>query len=179
MGAQDLAKAFVHLNQMVPQRAYSSTVILFAVKSAERQLIPFGTGSLFAIADRRFIVTAAHVPTMAQKQGYGFLCATTKKGKFTPLNRGCWRLMQKLDVAIFELSSQNSEDLEENSFLRLPDVALDANVKSGFFAIFAVPARWSESSLDEQSDPVKFKALQFKPRLMKATYRFSRISTLL
>jgi len=161
MKENDLAKTFEHLNRMVPERAHSSTVILFAARSAERQLVPFGTGSLFAIADRRFIVTAAHVQVDAEKLGFNFLCATTRKGKFTPLHQGVWGVMHKLDVAIFELSPKNAEDLEENMFLRLADVALDADMTSGLFVIFTVPACWSESSFDDQSGPLKAKALQF------------------
>jgi len=161
MKEHELAKAFEHLNGMVPERAHSSAVILFAARSAERQLVPFGTGSLFAIADRRFIVTAAHVHEDAEKQGFDFLCATTRKGKFTPLHRGVWGVMHKFDVAIFELNSKNAEDLDENVFLSLADVALDVDLTSGLFAIFTVPACWSESSFDDQSGPVKAKALQF------------------
>ena len=104
MNEQEMAKGFEQLNSMVPERAHSSTVVLFAARSKEQQLIPYGTGSLFAIGDRHFVVTAAHVPTMAKQQEFSFLCATTKKGKFTPFLQGGWALMRKLDVAVFELT---------------------------------------------------------------------------
>lgn len=161
MTEQEMAKAFDQLNGMVPEQARSSTVVLFAARSKQQHLIPYGTGSLFAIGERRFLVTAAHVPKEADRQKYSFLCATTKKGKFTPFLRGGWALMRKLDVAVFELSPQNAEDLEDNAFLRLADVALNADVNSGFFAIFGVPAVWSGLSLDDESGPVQIKALQF------------------
>jgi hypothetical protein len=92
METQEFAAAFDKLNRMVPGRAVSATVHIFGAKSDKQHLYPFGTGTLLSIADRRFLVTAAHVRTEQKKQGLDFLCAGTRKGTFTALIQSNWYL---------------------------------------------------------------------------------------
>jgi hypothetical protein len=161
MNSNEFAIAFEKLNRMVPDRAVSATVHLFAAKSDKKHLYPFGTGTLLSIGDRRLVVTAAHVRTEQKKHGLDFLCAGTRKGTFTPLIQSNWYLHPNFDVAIFDLTTSNVDAFAANEFLTLADVAFDVDATIGIFAIFGLPAKWSEASLDDNGHPVTAKALQF------------------
>jgi hypothetical protein len=161
MEPHQFACEFEKLNRMVPEKAMSATAHIFAAKSAEQQLVPFGTGTLLSIGNRRFLVTAGHVRTEQKKRGFDFLCSGTRKGGFTPLIESNWYLYEKLDIAIFALTSRNITDFESNSFANLSDIALDVDTSDGIYALFGISAVWSSSSLCADDPPVKAKALQF------------------
>ena len=161
MKTEEFADAFDQLNRMVPDRAFSATVHIFGAKSDKKHLYPFGTGTLLSIADRRFLVTAAHVRTEQKRQGLSFLCAGTRQGTFTVLIQSNWYLYRKVDVAVFELTARNVDDFAANVFLHLSDIDFEADTVNGIFAIFGLPAKWSDSSLNADDPPIAAKALQF------------------
>lgn len=161
MESHEFAAAFDLLNRMVPEKAIMATAPIFAADSVKEHLHPFGTGTLLSIAQRRFIITAAHVRSEQKKQGFSFLCAATKKGGFTPLVQSNWYLNDKLDVAVFDLTERNVTDFGSNTFLNLSDIDLNTDTNRGIFAVFGLPAKWSQASLSPNEPPVQAKALQF------------------
>lgn len=57
--ADNVADYCTRLESVIPARAWKSTVVI--VRAQKPDVIQLGTGTLFRIADKSFVVTAAHV----------------------------------------------------------------------------------------------------------------------
>jgi len=96
---------------------------------------PLGTGTLFAVADKRFIVSAGHVISDIDKLS-GMACAFVKgeQGEHgirltpVPITGNAHRFEDPPDVAVMDLSAETSAALAGVRFLQLSDVELDAEV---------------------------------------------------
>jgi hypothetical protein len=163
--ANKIAEYCTRLESIVPARAWKSTVVI--VRAQKPDAIQLGTGTLFRIADKSFVITAAHVIRTAsdlnQTLGIGgagmnfvalsetAICSNDTRAGFT---------QDSFDVAVVPLTSEQVSRLEESTFLRLDDVSFSPVDKNNFVSIFGFPHIWSTQST-EQQPMMTSKAFQF------------------
>ena len=153
------------MSSSIPSSVVDSTVILVrANKPVIRQL---GTGTLFRVADRSFVVTAAHVLRQAQQMD-STLGISGSNGYFIA-TAGQWILSgadfpnkedDPFDLALYSLSDDQVRRLHRQRFLRLEEVSFLQNLSRRFFVIFGFPHIWA-TACDEQTESMSLKALQF------------------
>jgi len=138
--------------------ANSAVAIVGANRPTVRQ---FGSGTLVAVADRRFVVTAAHVVRDARnaKSTVGIAVAGDDYFIATPET---WIVSQgdSFDLAICPLDQSQSERLAKSTFVRIGDVSFQADLSRGFFVVFGYPSIWSTQSTDSH-DVMQLRALQY------------------
>lgn len=140
------------------------------VKSNWPAIRQLGTGTLFKIADRHFVVTAGHVLDDAAKND-ATLAIGGSDGRFVVVGGGWIKSAPAeagdlYDIAVHVLSEPAVARLSGAAFLRLSDVSFDSFSNHRFFALFGFPQIWATPS-DKPSDEMKFKALQF------STFKYS------
>jgi hypothetical protein len=148
----------------VPELTASSTVGIVAAKAPYIELL--GTGTLLAVADHRFVVTAAHVIKEANERTLGI--ASGSKGNFVALTGSCYLSTAKshehshdpYDVAIYELNEYQCSHLSTAEFIRIGDVAFNTDLSNSFFLISGFPRMWS-TTIDEAQEMMHAKLLQF------------------
>lgn len=153
------------MSSSIPSSVVDSTVIIVrANKPVVRQL---GTGTLFRVAERSFVVTAAHVLRQAQQMD-ATLGISGSDGHFIA-TAGQWILSggdlpnkedDPFDLALYSLSDDQVRRLHRQRFLRLEDVSFLQDLSRRFFVIFGFPHIWS-TACDEQTESMSLKALQF------------------
>jgi hypothetical protein len=150
----------------VPSHAWNSTVaIVIAHNDAVHQ---FGTGMLFRIADKSFLITAGHVAQKAAANKKTLGISGSDDGTFISLagefmvssegQYGCDE--DPFDIAILALPKDSIFRMQKKTFLLLNDVDFDEQSATGVYAIFGFPSVWSESCSDA-GDTLKTKALEF------------------
>lgn len=166
-------KAFVNKTAYcVPDKVIKSTVVIVAARNAViRQL---GTGTLLAVADMKFMVTAAHVIREAQNLQATVGIAGTDNDSFTALTGTCllstaedWNECDDPhDIAIYLLDSPQVSRLGNVAFVRIGDISFVSDLSKNLFILTGFPGIWSTDSTE--SDPtMKSKLLQY------CTYTFS------
>lgn len=153
------------MSSSIPASVVDSTVVIVrANKPVIRQL---GTGTLFRVADRSFLVTAAHVLRQAQQMD-STLGISGSDGYFIA-TAGQWILSgadfsnkedDPFDLALYPLSDDQVMRLHGQRFLRLEDVSFLQDLSRRFFVIFGFPHIWS-TACDEQTESMSLRALQF------------------
>lgn len=141
----------------VPSRAWESTVaIVVAHPPAVSQL---GSGTLFQVADRHFLVTASHVIRLAHKHrktigiaatgndnliavAGNWMCSTPSEGPgidpHDPDNADAF------DVAVHLLPDETVAKLRSMRFLRIGDVYFSDPGPKAVYTLFGYPGVWSE-----------------------------------
>jgi hypothetical protein len=139
------------ISRHVPRHAWQSTVpIVVAVPPAVHQL---GSGTLFQVADRQFIVTAGHVIRSAHKSGATIGVGTTTDDDLIAIT-GDWICTvpsegsgeDPYDVAVYPLPSPTADRLQDMQFLRIRDVDFDDPGPRAVFTVFGYPGLWSSAS---------------------------------
>ena len=152
------------VDSFIPALAWDATVAIVAATGTT--LYQFGTGTLFRVADESFVVTAAHVPKVAEKKGLR-LCITGVDG-FIPLPRR-WigsadqqygTNSDPFDVAVVQLGPDCVQKLTAKVFLRFDDIISSDDLTSGVFTVFGYPACWSRPS-GNRSEVLELKPLQY------------------
>ncbi|SRR6266568_1410454 len=147
----ELANRVRIAEQSVPEICERATVAILRTKDAAT--VPMGTGTLFRIADRSFVVTAAHVVRGTYAWGWG-LAITGNDGKIVETG-GDWLCSPTDskqpdkglgDIAVYGLTSVQVRDLEGKGFARLSDVSMTPDVKHGFYRLLGYPQMLSEPS---------------------------------
>lgn len=160
----ELEKATAAISKCIPELIANSTIGIVAAKAPYIELL--GTGTLLAVAEHRFIVTAAHVIRAVSERTVGIM--NSSKGNFVSLS-GHWflsctendeRSHDPYDVAIYELSSQECSRLSFVEFIRVGDVEFNSDLSSGFFLISGFPKIWS-TNIDEVEETMRAKLLQY------------------
>jgi hypothetical protein len=163
--ANKLAEYHTRLQSVIPARAWNSTVVI--VRAQKPEVIQLGTGTLFRIADRSFVVTAAHVTSAASEQnqtpgisgGRGNFVALTERAICSNDIRAGFT-QDSFDVGVVPLTNEQASRLEDCTFLRFDDVSFSPLNKNSFVAIFGFPYIWTTRTTEKQS-VMKSKALQF------------------
>jgi hypothetical protein len=153
----------------VSRLSVSSTVAVLGMNPTTSRQI--GSGTLLAVADRRFVLTAAHVIRQATEMkctiGIG---ATLGSGITLAPNK--WLLSAKsqgddrLDVALCELDDSERFNLNGSEYVRIADACFDRNLSDSFFVVSGFPAIWSTTS-NSSEKKMKAKLLRY------ATFVFS------
>lgn len=160
----ELGKVAGTVAACIPELTVSSTVGIVAAKAPYVELL--GTGTLLAVADHRFVVTAAHVMKEASKRTLGIASGT--KGNFVALTGHCYLSAAEshehshdpYDVAIYELNEHECSLLTAADFVRIGDVEFNTDFSSGFFLITGFPGVWS-TTIDEAQEMMQAKLLQY------------------
>ncbi len=155
-----------------PTYAWDCTVgIVIAHNDAVHQ---FGTGTLFAVADHFFVVTAGHVIKEASKHKKT-LAITSAGSRFIPVVND-WQVTSggqygspddPLDVAIYRLQPEAVKRLDGKRFLRFDDIEFDEQSPTAVYTLFGFPSIWAAPASDPHTK-LKLRPLQY------TTYRFDR-----
>ncbi|OIR02155.1 hypothetical protein GALL_157740 [mine drainage metagenome] len=160
----ELEKATSAISACIPELIAKSTIGIVAANAPYIGLL--GTGTLLAVAEHRFIVTAAHVIKEVSGRSVGIMGSS--KGNFVPL-AGNWFLSSAessvfsndpYDVAVYELNEQECSRLLEVEFVRIRDVEFNTDLSSSFFLISGFPKVWS-TSIDETQETMHARLLQY------------------
>jgi hypothetical protein len=149
----------------IPALAASSTVAIAALKLGTYRHV--GSGTLLAVADARFIVTAAHVvidilgddfdvAITTGRMGGSFLTLSAQWIVSAPASNG----VDSFDVAIYRLPQSEHVNIPDTSFVRLGDVSFKKDLSLGYFVVTGCPAIWSSSG-NKEGEVFKTKLLQF------------------
>jgi hypothetical protein len=141
--------------------AASSVAIVVANRPFVRHL---GSGTLLAVADRRFVVTAAHVIRAAQST-VGISGGSNNNFIATA---GTWLLSAQsnededdpFDLAVYPLEESQITPLEGRTFLRIGDVSFESDLSRAFFVVSGFPSIWSTET-SEADEPMKLRLLQY------------------
>lgn len=158
-----LAEVTRAMSACVPELTVTSTVGIVAAKAPViRQL---GTGTLLAIAEHRFVVTAAHVIREASQDALTLGISGGTNGQFIATG-GTWILSGdqpsdgRCDVALYELDKEQCCRLTDVDFIRIADVAFTEDLSTGFFVLTGFPTMWS-TTINGSDDLMKSKLLQY------------------
>lgn len=146
------------ITKCLPDQAWKSAIAIIEAEPINETLCPFGTGTLFRVADESFLVTAGHVAKDAEK-GDIPLCVPTSGNSFVQLH-GSWirsadnqygSYEDPFDIAVLKLTSKVVEKLAEDSFLRLSEVNYEEDLSKGIFALFGYPSKLSAPSTKSET----------------------------
>jgi hypothetical protein len=146
----------------VPRHAWDSTVAIVVAKRPAVHLR--GTGSLFQIADRPFVVTAAHVVRLAYEYDRT-IGISGDSGSLISVH-GEWISSasssgeDQFDVALYSLPETAVQRLGQSRFLRMGDIGFGEQPKTTVFTLFGHPGIWSSPSQDED-ETLQLKGLEY------------------
>lgn len=147
----------------IPDAVSAATV---AIAGANGPIVRhFGSGTLLAVADRCFVVTAAHVIRKAHDAQATVGISGGSHGYFvaTP---GNWILSQgstqedPFDIAIYLLDPSQVARLDRCTFVRIADVSFNADLSRGYFIVSGFPSIWATESTKAE-DAVELRMLQY------------------
>ena len=98
-----------------------------------------GTGTLLAIDDSHFLVTAYHVVKRATDSDKGLSFMTWPEGRIRHVGPCPVALIKSADVAVLDLDSKATAGLTSENFLRLPDLASNPVERRGLFYLSGYP----------------------------------------
>lgn len=168
---EQIANSVREMASFVPDLIVKSTVAIVGAKAPV--VTQIGSGTLIAVADMRFIVTAAHVIREAQQRQYTLGVAGSGNDSLTALTGQCMLSAKSeesnkdtQDIAIYELDERQVSRLTGAEFLRLGDVSFDCNLDEFLLVVTGFPGIWSTQSTKDD-EAIKSKILQY------GTYAFS------
>lgn len=147
-----------------PPRVASATVAIVGSKSGNVRHL--GTGTLLAVADAKFVVTAAHVLLAAKERELTVAISPASGGVFTAVTARDWvitaasRSSDPHDVALYRLDDRELGRLDAVEFVRIADVCFDRDLADAYFVVCGFPAMWSTTSHSD-GDEMKAKLLQY------------------
>lgn len=156
------AQLNTRISSFIPRNLWRSTVAI--VVSRKPTIYLLGTGSLFQVADERFVVTAGHV--VRQAHTYDRTIGISGDSKSLISVHGDWmvstsdREEDPYDVAVFQLPERALARLTQYRFLRISDICLSPESKTGVFTVFGHPGIWATPSRDDH-EPVNLKRLEY------------------
>jgi hypothetical protein len=162
---QVVAKLSRVMSECIPGLVARSTV--FIVASVNQHVRALGTGTLLAVAEHRFLVTAAHVAHGGATSDATLAVSGAADGRFVALP-GSWILTgerdkrdsDEHDIAIYEFGPDQASRFDDDAFVRVADADFPADLSHGYFVVSGFPAIWS-SSLDPTDQPMLTKMLQY------------------
>ncbi|MDP1536906.1 MAG: hypothetical protein Q8L95_06985 [Burkholderiales bacterium] len=127
-----------------------------------------GTDTLLAVAEHRFVVTAAHVVREALQRNATMGVSGATNGHFVAA-AGRWftsgganehSSLDQVDVAVYEFNSAQIARFESKDFVRISDVSFVRDLSTGFFVVTGFPGMWS-TTLTSADETMKAKMLQY------------------
>jgi len=138
------------------------TVAIVVAKRPAVHLL--GTGSLFQIAYRRFVVTAAHVVRLAHEDDRTIGISGDSNSLISV--HGDWISSASssgedpFDVAVYSLPGAAVQQLSQFRFLRMTDASFGEQPKTAVFTLFGHPGIWASPSRDD-GEKVQLKGLEY------------------
>jgi hypothetical protein len=151
-----------HLSQFVPRHVWQSTVAIVVANRPAVHLL--GSGSLFEISNRRFVVTAAHVVKLAKKHDKT-IGITGDSGSLIALG-GEWIVSTSetdddpFDVALCQLPTSALHKLKQYRFNEIVDADFDGEPRSAVYTVFGHPGIWATPSRNDMEE-VQVKGLEY------------------
>ncbi len=148
----------------IPTWAWDSVVSI--VLSSQKILHQFATGTLFQVADQRFVVTAAHSIRIAAGHGktIGVSCGSNSfmstSGNWIcsePFQYGS--VEDPFDIAVYRIPDEFAPRFNRQRFIQLSEVNFDV-LSSGVFVLFGYPGIWSVPSRSDDEN-LKIKPLEY------------------
>lgn len=164
--AEELSRIARVMSNCIPDLTVRSTVGLVASKDAVVRQI--GSGTLLAVAEHRFVVTAAHVVREALHSASTMGVSGTTDGHFVAA-AGRWLAsgmsseapsLDQHDVAVYEFNATQIDRFDPAAFVRIADVAFLEDLSTGFFVVTGFPAMWS-TTLTATDETMNAKILQY------------------
>lgn len=143
-----------------------ASVTVSIVGSHSGNVRQIGTGTLLAVADAKFVVTAAHVLLKANEQELTVAISGGMGGTFTALTARDWIITaddqnnDQIDIALYQLDEREIDRLKTSEFIRIGDVCFDRDFSNAYFVVCGYPAMWSTTS-HSADDEMKAKLLQY------------------
>jgi hypothetical protein len=158
-----------HITQSLAKMLEPHVVSIYVKQDA--RFAQHGTGTLLKVADRSFLVTAAHVLIEADKDGFPLYVADYDVGCAFQRLRGTQHFIResRVDVAVVELASDLIECLANRKFLRLADMDFQDHVREGLFFLLGYPCELNPS--DSESPTIAGKYLGYVTRAYDGTLR--------
>lgn len=160
------------LAKHTPLLVASSTVAIVGARAPSVRQI--GSGTLLAIADAKFVVTAAHVLVHAKEFGMTIGVSGGADNSLTTL-AGNWIVtsaetgdnkLDERDIAIYRLDERQISRLSEVNFVRIGDISFESDLSKGYFIVSGFPGIWSTIS-DSNEAMMKSRMLHY------GTYAFT------
>ncbi len=148
--AADVAALVRAMVARTPSRVAGSALAI--VGSHSCNVRHMGTGTLLAVADAKFVVTAAHVLKMAKDQDLTVAISPALGGVFTAVTARPWVLTMdggagdQNDVALYRLDERELGRLGAVDFVRIADVCFEKDLASAYFVVCGFPSIWSTAS---------------------------------
>lgn len=168
---EQIASSVREMASFIPDLIVKSTVAIVGARAPA--VTQIGSGTLIAVADMRFIVTAAHVIREAQRRQYTIGVAGVGSDSLTALTGQCILSVNSegsnkdtQDIAIYELDERQTSRLTGVEFLLLGDVSFEFNLDECLLVVTGFPGIWSTQST-KVDEVIKSKILQY------GTYTFS------
>jgi hypothetical protein len=152
------------VGSQIPRWAWDSVVSI--VLSSEKTLHQFATGTLFRVADQRFVVTAAHA--IRKASGHGKTIGITCGSNSFVSASGNWicaepfqydSVEDPFDIAIYRIPDEIVPRFNTQRFIQLSQVNFEA-VSSGVFVMFGYPGIWAVPSKNDD-EKLKIKPLEY------------------
>lgn len=120
------------------------------IGSVSQNIRALGSGTLLAVGDVHFIVSAGHVirdgkrldATLAIGSGSSNLLATTRPW----LISGDEEETDVHDIALYRLTSEEAGRLAQAKFVRIGDVDFSPDLSDAFFAVAGFPSMWTDAA---------------------------------
>jgi len=160
------SRAFIHATMEGLDRVFSKSIVpLFA--GVQGKAVQCGTGTLLRIADRQFLVTAAHVCTLVKEHAHGMCIFDDRSGsEAVPLSGSVLMAGGAPDFAIIELRESLVQALPNRRFLSLTDVDLASREPAkGLFCLWGYPSCWYRR--DDQSGRISTVAVRLVTALFE------------
>ena len=146
----------------VPDAVAKSTVAI--VVGANKAVSHLGSGFLLAIADARFVVTAAHVLDGGYPRTVGVTARppafVATSGEWMRSTGGAPNAHDFQDVAVYRLSDAQIERFDAASFLRLTEFCFEETLTDGYFLLSGFPGLWATTA-DQSNKTLSFRMLQY------------------
>src|ERR1700733_968912 len=158
------AKTNGKVGSQIPRWVWDSVVSI--VLSSKKTLYQYATGTLFQVADQRFVVTAAHSIRLAS--GYGKTIGVACGSDSFMSTSGNWicsepfqygSVEDPFDIAVYRIPDESVPRFNQQRFIQLSEVSFDV-LSSGIFVLFGYPGIWSVPSRSD-NEKLKIKPLEY------------------
>ena len=128
-----------------------------AVVRGNRPIVEqIGSGNLFTVADRKFVVTAGHVVLKARRMEASLRVSGAKEnfvatpGRWFHSSDGPDTEYSSADLAIYPLNGEQVAGLQGKQFLRLSDVDFSKETPNAFFFLWGFPQVMCDLSASDE-----------------------------
>lgn len=158
---EDNLAAAAEINKRTDGVITKSTVGIVA--SVNKNLSSLGSGTLLAVGDAFFVLSAGHVLREAKERdatvgigsGNSKFVATTRNWLISGGSSGT----DEHDIAMYQLTREEAFRLSGAEFVRIGDVSFEVDLSNSFFVVCGFPALWSKSPSATGDDPMLTKLL--------------------